>query len=144
MRIALDETDLPEFDSFASMLIALRGAHWSVTNSDLGSDLPPEQLDVLLGAIQQIENILVPLSKEEPNNGILVVSNQPPYSTVERIEVINAIRDDQQVARVIVHDIPTLGEQREIDLTVAGAMQAAIQLLHFVQQVGNPGVFPRV
>lgn len=67
MRIHISLDDLPEFDSFHAMWMAVRGAAWSVTNTPLGEPLSEEVADALLAALEGVEEVLVPImNMEEP------------------------------------------------------------------------------
>lgn len=65
VRIHINLDDIPEFESYTSMFTAVRGAHWSVTNTNLGDDLADDQRDKLLRAIEQVEETLKPIAMSE-------------------------------------------------------------------------------
>lgn len=65
VRIHINLDDMPEFESFTSMWTAVRGTHWSITNTPLGEDLTDDQRDKLLTAIGQLEDALKPLAEIE-------------------------------------------------------------------------------
>jgi hypothetical protein len=68
LRIHISLDDLPEFETFHSLYLAIRGASWSITNTPLGEPLSDDTREKLLDAIAQVEEALAtPLRKERPN-----------------------------------------------------------------------------
>lgn len=67
MRLHITLDDIPEFESFQSIWLALRGMAWSITNTPLGESLPEDVGQGLLDAIHSFEQaLIVPIRKEEP------------------------------------------------------------------------------
>lgn len=65
MRLHIKLDDLPEFDTFHSAWLAIRGVHWSLTNTPLPESCDDDAIQKLLDAIHNVENTLRPLVQWE-------------------------------------------------------------------------------
>lgn len=67
MRLHIKLDDVPEFESYHSMWIALRGMIWSITNTSLGMPLSETTVTELLQAFGGVQDILKQvMDHEEP------------------------------------------------------------------------------
>lgn len=58
MRIHVTLDDIPEFESFQSMWVTLRGMMWSIENSSLAAPLDGDDLSALMVAFESLQGVL--------------------------------------------------------------------------------------